>query len=156
MDNERRKQVSVTIAGVTFTLGQSEPSGHFEGDITLTGARRSGEWAEVRAVTRAGDSRAFAGKVQFIGRRGVSVVSDIDDTIEDSNVLDKRELGANTFLRDFRAAPGMAALYGRWAASGMSSSLCVGQSVSALSRSRRRSRGGTRSRKARSISGNSD
>jgi phosphatidate phosphatase APP1 len=117
-DNERRKQVSVTIGGVTFTTGQSELNGHFEGDLTLTGARTSGEWAEVRAVTVEGDSRVFAGKVQFIGRRGVSVVSDIDDTIKNSNVLDRRQLGANTFLRDFRAAPGMAALYGRWAANG--------------------------------------
>jgi len=117
VDNERRKQVSVTIGGVTFILGQSEPNGHFEGDITLTGARTSGEWADVRAVTGAGDSREFAGKVQFIGRRGVSVVSDIDDTIKDSNVLNKRELGLNTFFRDFRPAQGMSALYGGWAAS---------------------------------------
>jgi len=117
-DNERRKRVRVTIGGSTFTLGQSELNGHFEGDVTLSGSHRPGEWMELRAVTPAGDTRDFKGKVQFIGRRGVSVVSDIDDTIKDSNVLNRRELGANTFLRDFRAAPGMAALYQRWAASG--------------------------------------
>ena len=117
-DNERRKRVSVTIGGSTFTLGRSELNGHFEGDVTLTGSHKSGEWMELRAVTPAGDSREFKGRVQFIGRRGVSVVSDIDDTIKDSNVLNRRELGANTFLRDFRATPGMAALYQRWAATG--------------------------------------
>jgi phosphatidate phosphatase APP1 len=117
-DNQRRKQVSVTIAGRTVVLGESEPNGHFEGTVTLTGSRTSGEWVDLRAVTQATDSRVFAGRVQFIGRRGVSVVSDIDDTIKDSNVLNRRELGANTFLRDYRAAPGMADLYQRWAASG--------------------------------------
>jgi phosphatidate phosphatase APP1 len=117
-DNQRRKQVSVTVAGLTVALGESEPDGHFEGAVTLTGPRTSGEWADVRAVTQATDSRVFAGRVQFIGRRGVSVVSDIDDTIKDSKVLDKRELGANTFLRVYRAAPGMADLYQRWAAHG--------------------------------------
>jgi phosphatidate phosphatase APP1 len=115
VDNERRKQISVTIGGATFTLGESAPNGHFEGDITLTGTRKSGEWADVQVVTGAGDSRVFAGKVQFIGRRGVSVVSDIDDTIKDSNVLDKRELLLNTFVRDFRPAEGMATLYTGWA-----------------------------------------
>jgi uncharacterized protein DUF2183 len=119
VDHERRKRVAVTIAGDTFTLGRSEFNGHFEGEVTLNEAtRRSGEWTEVRAVTRPGDRRVFAGKVQFIERRGMSVVSDIDDTIKDSNVLNTRELGANTFLRDFRAVPGMAELYQRWAASG--------------------------------------
>jgi phosphatidate phosphatase APP1 len=117
-DNQRRKQVSVTVGGLTVALGESEANGHFEGTVTLTGSRTSGEWADLRAVTQATDLRVFAGRVQFIGRRGVSVVSDIDDTIKDSNVLDTRELGANTFLRDYRAAPGMADLYQRWAASG--------------------------------------
>ena len=119
VDNERRKRVAVTIAGHTSTLGRSEPTGFFEGEVTLTGtADRAGQWTEVRAVTRPGDPRVFAGKVQFIGRRGLSVVSDIDDTIKDSHVLDTHELGVNTFLRDFRAVAGMADLYRRWVASG--------------------------------------
>lgn len=119
VDNERRKRVAVTIEGHTSTLGRSEPTGFFEGDVTLTGTTgRSGEWTEVRAVTRLGDPRVFAGKVQFIGRRGISVVSDIDDTIKDSYVLDAHELGVNTFLRDFRAVAGMADLYRRWATGG--------------------------------------
>jgi|SoiMethySBSTD1v2_1073268.scaffolds.fasta_scaffold00271_54 phosphatidate phosphatase APP1 len=117
-DNERRKQVSITVAGATLSLGESEASGHFEGEITLPGSHKAGEWAELRAVTQSEDSRVFSGRLQFIGRRGVSVVSDIDDTIKATNVLNKWELGANTFLRDYRGAPGMAELYRNWAASG--------------------------------------
>jgi phosphatidate phosphatase APP1 len=118
VDNEGGKQLSVTIGGTTFALGTSEANGHFEGDVALTGTRAPCEWCDVRLALAPGDGRAFASKLQFIGRQGLSIVSDIDDTIKDSNVLDKRELGANTFLRDFRATPGMAALYQGWAASG--------------------------------------
>ena len=42
---------------------------------------------------------------------GISVVSDIDDTIKQSSVRDRRELLLNTFARPFAAAPGMAARY---------------------------------------------
>lgn len=119
VDNERSEQLSVTLAGKTFVLGPSAANGHFEGEIQLPAATgRSGEWIDLRAVTEPGDTRVFAGRLQFIGRSGVSVVSDIDDTIKDSNVTDKPQLALNTFVRDFRAASGMAALYQRWAASG--------------------------------------
>lgn len=52
--------------------------------------------------------------VQLIPPRGVSVVSDIDDTIKESSIRDRRELLANTFLRDFRAVTGMSAVYRAW------------------------------------------
>lgn len=52
--------------------------------------------------------------IQLIPRRGVSVVSDIDDTIKESSIRDRRELLANTFLRDFRAVPGMSDVYRAW------------------------------------------
>ena len=44
-------------------------------------------------------------KVQYI------VISDIDDTIKDSQVLDKLELLRNTFFRPFKAVAGMAERY---------------------------------------------
>lgn len=119
VDNEHGEQLSVTLAGKTFALGPSGENGHFEGEVELPAATgRSGEWIDLRVVTKPGDARVFAGKLQFIGRSGVSVVSDIDDTIKDSNVGNKPQLALNTFVRDFRAASGMAALYQRWAASG--------------------------------------
>jgi phosphatidate phosphatase APP1 len=33
---------------------------------------------------------------------GVSVISDIDDTVKTSNVVDRSDLLANTFLRPFQ------------------------------------------------------
>jgi len=64
------------------------------------------------------DQRRFTGKVQLLTPEGLSVISDIDDTIKVSIVTDKRELLANTFLREFREVPGMARAYGRWAEAG--------------------------------------
>ncbi|MCE2791780.1 MAG: DUF2183 domain-containing protein [Blastopirellula sp.] len=52
--------------------------------------------------------------VELIPPRGISVVSDIDDTIKESSIRDRRELLANTFLRDFRAVSGMSAVYRSW------------------------------------------
>lgn len=52
--------------------------------------------------------------VELLSPRGVSVVSDIDDTIKESSIRDRRELLANTFLRDFRAVPGMSGVYRNW------------------------------------------
>ena len=119
VDNERSKSLTVSVSGRTVTIAPSKANGHFDDQITLNVPQgKSGEWIEVRAVTRPGESRVFAGSIQLIGPRGVSVVSDIDDTIKISNVLDKRELIANTFAREFRAAPGMADLYRAWAARG--------------------------------------
>ena len=45
--------------------------------------------------------------------RGVSVVSDVDDTMKISNVPKKAELMKNTFLSEFKPAPGMSALFNR-------------------------------------------
>jgi hypothetical protein len=49
---------------------------------------------------------------------GWSVISDIDDTIKDSQVSPLRQLLTNTFLREFRSVAGMAELYRDWASLG--------------------------------------
>jgi phosphatidate phosphatase APP1 len=119
VDNERGQRLPVTIAGQTVVLGRSEKNGHFEGEVKLPAAAgRPGDWIEVRALTRSGDTRVFTGRVQLIPRTGISVISDIDDTIKHSQVRDKVQLGLNTFFRDFRATQGMAALYKRWESAG--------------------------------------
>ncbi len=60
------------------------------------------------------------GVVYLYGRSGLSVVSDIDDTIKDSAVGDRRELLVNTFLREFRSIDGMSETYRDWEQSGAS------------------------------------
>ena len=62
-----------------------------------------------------GLKEVVSGPVQLVPPRGVSVVSDIDDTIKVSNVRERRELLLNTFVRPLKPVPGMAETYRRWA-----------------------------------------
>ncbi|MCA9262568.1 MAG: DUF2183 domain-containing protein [Planctomycetales bacterium] len=57
---------------------------------------------------------SFCGQSQLIGPCGMSVISDIDDTIKLTNVRQRRDMLANTFLRPFRSIEGMADVYRHW------------------------------------------
>jgi hypothetical protein len=122
VDNERGKRVSVTLSAEAGALGPSGPDGHFQTEIALQRRVAVQEATSFslgyRAVLPAGDDRIFKGEVLFPASYGLSVVSDIDDTIKISQVTDKKALLANTFLRPFQAAPGMALAYDRLAAAG--------------------------------------
>jgi phosphatidate phosphatase APP1 len=126
VDNERGQRIRIRLGDRDHAAGTSRPDGHFEATMTLPqndaerllGAQKSKDWLTFTAVTRAGDSRRFEGNVLLLGDTGLSVISDIDDTIKVSEVADKRALLANTFLHEYRAVPGMADRYRRWAADG--------------------------------------
>ncbi|CAF1447999.1 unnamed protein product, partial [Didymodactylos carnosus] len=60
------------------------------------------------------NNRTLEGVIRLIERHGLSVISDIDDTIKISEVLDKIRLIANTFIQPFKPVPGMATLYQQW------------------------------------------
>lgn len=100
----------------------SDIGGHFQGTITIP-VEQAARLAvngrvEVSAVLRGGDERRFTGVVQLIPPEGVSVISDIDDTIKVSHVHDRLALLDNTFCQPLRAVEGMAAAYRAWAESG--------------------------------------
>ncbi|KAJ2782622.1 hypothetical protein GGI15_002856 [Coemansia interrupta] len=60
-------------------------------------------------------SRVVSGVAHLVEPRGVSVVSDIDDTIKASNITaEKRIVLETVFARPLKAVPGMAALYRAW------------------------------------------
>ncbi|MDH3701229.1 MAG: App1 family protein [Alphaproteobacteria bacterium] len=121
VDNERGKSFKLTI-WKDRALGPSQPNGHLQGDITLQrrgpGAEPGSFWLRYAAVLPPGDTRLFRGEALFPGSAGLSVISDIDDTIKISNVTDKEALLANTFLKPFEATPGTPAAYRRLAATG--------------------------------------
>jgi len=66
---------------------------------------------DFEAVLPPGDSRRFTGQVHLLEATGLSVISDIDDTIKITEVRDRRAMLRNTFLRDFQGVPGMAGFY---------------------------------------------
>jgi len=129
VDNQRGKRVAVRLGERTHVLPASEPNGHFRGTLRLSAAEVNGlprgepdsgaDPVRVRTAP-ARDGRVFEGVVHLIGPEGLSVISDIDDTVKVTEVTDKKKLVENTFLKEFVAAPGMAALYRRWAAHGAS------------------------------------
>ena len=116
-DNERGKVLTVRVDGRPFAVGPSGPDGHFETRAALARASVSSA-SGVSLRISAADGREFFGRAQLLDPCGLSVISDIDDTVKVSQVTDKRELLANTFLREFTAVPGMAAAYRRWAGQG--------------------------------------
>jgi len=127
VDNERGKEMFVRMGGKTYAAGTSDADGHFRNNRRLTDAEVEGLLEEqkradgmicYRAATRESDERDFAGQVQAVGRDGISVISDIDDTIKHSQVTDRTALLSNTFLRAFEPAAGMAELYRDWARKG--------------------------------------
>ena len=123
-DNERGKRIVVSIAGRIEVLPASGPNGHFATTLTLPAEELSafGDGASLpyTAVTEDDEQRVFGGAVRLVGPTGLSVISDIDDTVKVSHVTDRRQLLEKTFLLDFADAPGMADTYRRWARRGAS------------------------------------
>lgn len=121
VDNERGKRLTLRIGGHEVEMPETGADGHSRGEalLPLDGKSDGNLWIEFETVMAEGDERRFGGQVQLIGEHGVSVVSDIDDTIKHTHVLDRKAMMENTLLREFRAVPRMAALYRGWAEQGV-------------------------------------
>jgi hypothetical protein len=119
-DNERGKQLALRVASQEFTLPASAANGHFHASLALSAAPSGGVPGLTNGLLAAavrggrGDWRPVSLEAHFLAAAGLSVISDIDDTIKVSQVLDRRELLRNTFCRPFKPVPGMAAAYVRW------------------------------------------
>jgi len=134
------ERVSITLGGRRIDVGQSDRVGHFQHVIDLDEADVDTLASQTDFATSAGECRWLsyeaaiapdgdhaegtqaaaptAGWIQLIGEEGTSVISDIDDTVKVTNVGNRRELLANTLLREFYAVPGMAEVYRQWQTAG--------------------------------------
>ncbi len=65
-------------------------------------------------ATNAPKEQAAVANVHIVGQKGLSVISDIDDTIKLTEATSRRQMLANTFLRPFEVVEGMAELYRHW------------------------------------------
>jgi phosphatidate phosphatase APP1 len=119
-DHERGKRIFVRVGDTVFAAGKSRVDGNFEGEITLSDrdvtkvrkADESGTWhIQFAAELPPGDVRQFAGETILLEKAGVSVISDIDDTIKVTQIRDRHATLRNTFLRPFEPVPEMAAFY---------------------------------------------
>ena len=126
---ERGRLIEVQIGDNVYTLPKkSKRNGHFSGAIHLSRKEIErlrhekhidNDCLAFTIVTHADDDRTLQGEAYLIPPEGVSIVSDIDDTIKFSNVSDRAELIANTFLREFRGIDNIGAHYCDWALRGI-------------------------------------
>lgn len=121
------KKIALRIGDDVHILPKkTRANGHFQAAIRIS----AGELAELRHAGGFADGRltlrvclpeggaCFPGQVHLLGREGISVISDIDDTLKHTHVLSRQALLANTFLREFEPVPGMATLFREWADQG--------------------------------------
>ena len=87
-------------------------------ELKRNGRLRDG-WLQLEVVGPDGAPTGFMGAAQLLNDDGVSVISDIDDTVKVTHVTRRRSLLENTFLRPFEAVAGMADAYQQWASEGV-------------------------------------
>jgi phosphatidate phosphatase APP1 len=114
VDHERGKRVFIRLGTNEFFVGKSGADGMFAatiefGDEVLGRGAVTG--VPFAVMLAPGDTRQFTGRIFPLSDAGVSVISDIDDTIKITEVRDREATLRNTFLREFRPAPGMAEFY---------------------------------------------
>ena len=118
VDNERGKTLTVRIGTETYAVGPSEANGHLRGEAlvvaTQPGVPTKAETIACSVVLKSSDARQFSGRVHLIPPQGLSVISDIDDTIKVTNIRDPEETVRRTLFEEFEAVDGMAELYTRW------------------------------------------
>lgn len=136
VDNESRKELSVQIGCDDehgehcriFKLPRSQKNGHFHATLNLSNreVKELASSCEVdeedeptaltyQAVLEENDDRVFEGVAQMIPPTGLSIISDIDDTVKHTGVGSKKKLLRSTFMEEFQEVEGMAELYQEWA-----------------------------------------
>lgn len=111
VDNERTKTINIKLAADKHQLQLTDANGHAISDIEFTSTADENSWLKVELLDQREVKGDFSGEIQLIPDTGVSVISDIDDTIKISNVLDKKELIRNTFVEPYKVATGMPEYY---------------------------------------------
>lgn len=112
VDNLGWKLVRLRIAGRQVEMNVTGSNGHFYSSVHLSEEEVSPFRSRgiIPYESQVAD-RVFRGESVIISDAGPIIVSDIDDTIKISDARDKKELLRNTFMRVFRATPGMPDFY---------------------------------------------
>ena len=117
VSDRANEAITIKLGNSTHTV-HTDQHGEFYEEIDATNSeiqklKQQGNVIRYEGIGDDGDK--FTGVAHLIEpSQGLSVISDIDDTIKISEVLDKVRLLANTFILPFKAVPGMADLYQQW------------------------------------------
>lgn len=114
VDSERGKRVTLRLPnGQQHTLPATNASGRSHVTITLPKAALVGK-ALPLPITLVDDhpaDQSMTGALWYLPPQGLSVISDIDDTIKVSDIGDTKKVLQHTFLLPLQPAPGMANWY---------------------------------------------
>lgn len=118
----KRRKIVLEIAGHQYRLvRRTRSNGSFYGALTLPSEfQPNGSSSHVlqmnmrRSTDDLGTITPTSGSIYIIKPQGVSVISDIDDTIKMTEATCKKSMLANTFLRPFEVVEGMSQLYQQW------------------------------------------
>lgn len=124
--NRPGRRVAVQIGQDLVAHAKSRRNGHFQVPVRVD-LDQADDWAQREPANAepylplevCGTEGACAtGRAYLVEPTGLSIISDIDDTLKHSQVECKRTLLTNTFLRPFETIPGMARVFRHWAAAG--------------------------------------
>lgn len=126
--DEPGKQIAVKVGESVHVLPKkTRRNGHFLGTLRLgeeqvapliTAHSPVHRQLSLDVCTASGTGLGLHGPVHLIEPSGVSVISDIDDTLKHSHVMCRRTLLTNTFLKEFEPIVGMAQVLQSWEAQG--------------------------------------
>jgi len=117
-DSERGKRLRVRLSNQIFTLPRTNSAGrtHSQLSVGREQVKWQGEagglgWISWTLEAPGHPLHGQEGRALVIPAEGISIVSDIDDTVKISEVRNKKALIRKTFLEPFQAVPGMAEWY---------------------------------------------
>lgn len=123
VDGSKGREVPIVVGEQTVRLSPASDNGHFYEELRFEADHLGGvESAETtasillyQAALSKNDQRRRLGRVHLLPPEGISIVSDIDDTIRITDVNHTQRMMKNTFVEAFRPVPGMSELYQGWA-----------------------------------------
>ncbi|HIO93019.1 MAG TPA: DUF2183 domain-containing protein [Leucothrix mucor] len=117
VDNKGSKNLSLKLSKINpiegAFLNTTAANGHATTDIYIPFRKelRTRSWVKIEVDGFTANNRKFYGEVQLIPSTGLSIISDIDDTIKISEVLDTKKLLKNVFVKPYVITSGMPELY---------------------------------------------
>jgi hypothetical protein len=122
---EKGQRIEIRVGHKRFQLRKkTKRNGHFRSSFLLTQKDVSrleakgvinGDLLKLTGNITGSDLDDCSGTVVLLQNRGLSIISDVDDTIKITEVGDMQRLLKNTFLREFESIVGMADVYQSWA-----------------------------------------
>lgn len=109
-DNKGKKIINIILNDENYSLNFTAADGHTITEIVQDSSRYPASKPNVlyfRSQPSQQNSNQYTGKIRIISNKGISVISDIDDTIKDSKVTDKKQLLKSTFEKEFLPVAGM-------------------------------------------------